>query len=93
MSDLVVSDIPVAAYLAGRRMPGELVDTAMLRIDTGSLTVASSLGVIDERCVTAVAAGRVFPTLPGLPRELARRFERSTTRLGVTVYSRPRDPC
>jgi hypothetical protein len=91
--DLVVSDLPVAAYLADRRVPGELVDTAMLRLDTGSLTRDSILKTIDRRCVQAVVVGRVFGLLPGFAEDIGARFGASRRLHGVTVYTARRSRC
>jgi hypothetical protein len=91
--DLVVSDLPVAAYLADRRVPGELVDTAMLRLDTGSLTPDSILATMDRRCVKAVVVGRVFGLLPGFTNRIAERFSASRREYGVTVYTNRRARC
>ena len=63
--------MPFSAYLADRRVPGELVDTARLRFATGSLTVDGVFRLLDEKCVRAVAAGRVFTVLPGVMERLA----------------------
>jgi hypothetical protein len=88
--ELVVSDLPYAAYLADRRLPGELVDTARLRFATGSLTRAEVLRIIEERCVRAVAAGRVFTVLPGFTNRLEALFDTKRRRFGVVVYTRGR---
>ena len=88
--ELVVSDLPLSAYLADRRVPGELVDTAMLRFATGSLTPDRVFQILDERCVRAVAAGRVFTVLPGFMKRLAEKFPTSKRRFGVVVFTRER---
>jgi hypothetical protein len=85
---LVVSDLPLSAYLADRRVPGELVDTAMLRFATGSLTADQVFRLFDQRCIRAVAAGRVFTVLPGFMKRLEREFPRSTRRFRVVVFAR-----
>ena len=87
---LVVSDLPLSAYLAGRQVPGELVDTAMLRFATGSLTPDSVFRLLDERCVRAVAAGRVFTVLPGFMKRLGETFPTAKRRFGVVVFTRRR---
>jgi hypothetical protein len=83
---LVVSDQPIAAYLADRRVPGELVDTAFLRFATESLTVDEVLREIDEHDVAAVAAGRAFTEHPALLEGLDLRFPRRRLHDGVTVF-------
>lgn len=87
--ELVVSDLPLSAYLARRRVPGELVDTAMLRFATGSLTADGVFQLFDDRCVRAVAAGRVFTVLPGFMARLEDTFPQSSRRHGVVVFTRP----
>ena len=87
---LVVSDQPLAAYLADRRVPGELVDTAKLRFTTGSLTADRVFRLLDERCVRAVAAGRVFTVLPGFMKRLEETFPTAKRRFGVVVFTRAR---
>ena len=54
---LVVSDNPGLAYLARRRTPGQLVDTAHLRFETGSLTNAGILRILDRSCVARRRGG------------------------------------
>lgn len=88
--ELVASDQPYAAYLARRRVPGELVDTAQLRFTAGSLTPESVLRVLEERCVRAVVAGRSFTTVPGVLERLRARYPDETRRFGVSVLTRPR---
>lgn len=88
--ELVVSDLPLSAYLADRRVPGELVDTAMLRFATGSLTADRVFRIFDRRCVRAVAAGRVFTVLPSFMERLERTFPTAKRRFGVVVFTRAR---
>jgi 4-amino-4-deoxy-L-arabinose transferase-like glycosyltransferase len=91
--DLVASDLPVSAILAGRRVPGPIVDTAHLRFQTGFLTSGTVLAEIDQRCVAAVAAGRAFRDDPALMKGLRTRFARSSTSSGATVYWGRRSGC
>lgn len=72
--DLVVSDHSIVPFLADRRVPGALVDTARLRFETGSLTVAGVLRELERHDVAAVVAGRSFDEQPGLLRALERRY-------------------
>lgn len=92
-SSLVVSDNPGIAYLARRRTPGALVDTARLRFDTGSLTDAAVLGEIDRSCVEAVVAARTFLLRPRLLRSLGARFRKVETSFAGRLYSGRRTPC
>jgi 4-amino-4-deoxy-L-arabinose transferase-like glycosyltransferase len=69
---LVISDQPIVAFLAHRRVPGKYVDTASLRFDTGSLTEPEVLR--DAAGVAALFAGRAFYERPTLMAELPKRF-------------------
>ena len=53
-NDFVVSDHSIVPFLADRRVPGPLVDTASLRFETGSLTPAKVLRELEEWDVKAV---------------------------------------
>ena len=72
--DLVVSDDSIVPFLAGRRVAGPLVDTAVLRFQTGSLTDAEVLRELERYDVRAVAVGRAFAERPALLRGLAARY-------------------
>jgi hypothetical protein len=72
--DLVVSDHSIVPFLADRRVAGLLVDTALLRFETGSLTDAEVLRELEEWKVRAVVAGRAFTTRPALLRGLEARY-------------------
>ena len=68
-------------------MPPDLVDTASLRFDTGSLTIPGLLGTIagDER-ITAVVAGRAFNARPALMTGLDRLFTHRLERPAVVIF-------
>ena len=72
--DLVVSDHSIVPFLARRRVAGPLVDTAVLRFQTGSLTDAEVLRELERYDVRAVAVGRAFAERPALLRGLAARY-------------------
>ena len=74
---LVISDQPIVAFLAHRRVPGKYVDTASLRFDTGSLTEAEVLR--DAAGVAALYAGRAFTERPTLLAALPKRFRHELT--------------
>jgi 2,4-dienoyl-CoA reductase-like NADH-dependent reductase (Old Yellow Enzyme family) len=84
----VVTDRPDLAYLAGRRVPGKFVDTAVLRFDTGYLTVQAVEREIQSGHIDVVVAGRAFTQYPALMRWLARHFTGRAQRGDVTVFSR-----
>lgn len=91
--DLVVSDLPVSAVLARRVSPGPLVDIAFLRFETGSLTDARVLRVIDESCVEAVVVGRALLRHPNVVAGVRERFARSVRVDGATVAYGRRAAC
>jgi hypothetical protein len=74
--DLVVSDQPIVALLAHRRVPGPLVDTAVLRFLTGSTSPAAVGRIVETEPVAAVVAGRAF-AIPSLARALAPYLRRT----------------
>ena len=86
--DLVVTDEPIVNVLARRQSPGQLVDTAFLRFDSGLLTERQVLDVIERDHVRAVVAARAFRAHPKLLAELARRFPRQLDHGGLTIYLR-----
>jgi 4-amino-4-deoxy-L-arabinose transferase-like glycosyltransferase len=81
---LVISDQPIVAFLADRRVPGKYVDTASLRFDTGSLTEAEVLR--DASHVAALFAGRAFAERPTLMAALPRRFRHRVDLPGGTIF-------
>jgi hypothetical protein len=72
--ELVVSDHSIVPFLADRRAAGPLVDTAVLRFETGSLTDAEVMRDLERYGVVAVVAGRAFRTRPALLRRLEARY-------------------
>ena len=70
----VVSDHSIVPFLADRRVAGPLVDTATLRFETGSLTDAEVMRVLESWDVRAVVAGRAFAPRPQLLEALERRW-------------------
>ena len=85
---LVVSDHPIVPFLAHRRMPGQTIDTALLRFQTGYLTDATVLHAIAEYHVPVVVVGRSFYTRPRILAALAKQFPRHETFDTITVYYR-----
>jgi 4-amino-4-deoxy-L-arabinose transferase-like glycosyltransferase len=70
----VASDQPIVAFEAGRRMPGQLVDTSLVRLATQSLPASEVLRIVDQEDVKAVYASRSFRVRPEILRGLERRF-------------------
>jgi 4-amino-4-deoxy-L-arabinose transferase-like glycosyltransferase len=86
--DLVVSDHSIVPYLAGRRVAGPLVDTAVLRFQTGSLTDAEVLRELEEWDVRAVVVGRAFAERPELVDAIAARYPRVLRSGGLRIFVR-----
>ncbi len=85
--ELVGTDLPIVAYLADRRVPGQLVDTSFVRLGTGSLSDAEILEELEG--VRAVVVGRELANRPALIRELAARYPEQISQDGVTLYLVP----
>jgi hypothetical protein len=86
--DLVVSDHSIVPFLADRIVAGPLVDTALLRFETGSLTDAEVIRELEVWSVVAVAVGRAFETRPRLLAYLDSRYPRRLDRGSIQVYLR-----
>ena len=86
--ELVGTDLPIVAYLADRRVPGQLVDSSFVRLGTGSLTEQRSSRSSSERsCGRRRPASS--PNRPALMRELARALPGAARKDGVTLYLAP----
>lgn len=85
--DLVVSDEPIVPFLAGRVVAGPLVDLAVLRFETGSLTDDEILRVLSGRAVRAVVVGRSLRSRPGMLRLLHAHYpeRRRAGRVAILV--------
>jgi hypothetical protein len=70
----VASDQPIVPFEAHRRVPGQLVDTSLVRLNTPSLTPEKVLRIVDEEHVRAVYAARAFLQRPSILAGLAERF-------------------
>lgn len=84
--ELVGTDLPIIAYLADRRVPGQFVDTSYVRLGIGSLTDAEILSTLARDNIRAVAVGRTFADRPELERGLAARYPTKLERDGITLY-------
>jgi 4-amino-4-deoxy-L-arabinose transferase-like glycosyltransferase len=73
---LVVSDLPIVPYLAGRRMPGQLIDTSIGRIALEDLPPPDVLKLIDQSHPSAAIIGRMFQTKAAIVNGIHRRFAR-----------------
>jgi 4-amino-4-deoxy-L-arabinose transferase-like glycosyltransferase len=85
---LIVSDEPLVPFLAHRRIPGSVIDTAVLRFDAGYLSNQEVLRAIDDDHVPVVVAGRAFLQRPALLAAIAARFPARAVYDGVRVYTR-----
>lgn len=81
---LVVTDLPIVAVRAHRRVPGRLVDTSAVRLASGYLTRAEVLAA--ARDADAAVAAREFRADPELLAGLGALFPRRLTYPGVTVF-------
>jgi 4-amino-4-deoxy-L-arabinose transferase-like glycosyltransferase len=74
--DVVVTDDPYLAGLVGLRLPPELIDTSLVRIETGNLTAKQLETVITRDDVRAVlfSSGR-FDRVPGFRGWVTHNFE------------------
>ena len=79
----VISDDPGVVWRAGRRTPDDLVDTSILRIESGRLTAPSLARAsgVDPVCAVLVWSHR-FGDLATLPRLLEDHGYRATARYG-----------
>jgi hypothetical protein len=83
---ITIDDRPIISFLAHRRVDGALVDIALLRFETGSLT--DSKVIHDMRSVRAVVVSRVLKRRPVVLRYLATHFDLRYNRGGVRIYTR-----
>lgn len=73
---LVVSDLPIVPYLAGRQMPGQLIDTSIARIALEDLPPQDVLRLIDQTHPYAAIIGRMFQTKPAIVTGIRSRYAR-----------------
>jgi hypothetical protein len=85
-TELVAADQPMAAFRARRSLPGQLVDTSLVRLSTSSLPPGSVLEIVRAQRVAAVVAGRSFVRYPLLLRAFRTRFGAPLRIGGVRVY-------
>jgi hypothetical protein len=90
----VISDDPGVVWRAGRRTPGDLVDTSILRIESRRLTPPSvrSAAVMSPVCAVLVWSHR-FGDMATLPALLEDRGYRATARYGGPKVLYVRDTC
>ncbi len=86
--DLVVSDHSIVPFLADRRAAGPLVDTAVLRFETGSLADDEVVRELQRYDVRAVVVGRAFGERPELMRGLSARYATVPAPDGLRIFLR-----
>jgi hypothetical protein len=86
----VVSDLPLVPLAAGREAAAETVDPSAVRIATGSLDQREILTASEG--AGAIVVGRAFTFIPGLCRELKRRFGAPILVDGIRIYLVQRGP-
>jgi 4-amino-4-deoxy-L-arabinose transferase-like glycosyltransferase len=87
--DLVGTDLPIVAYLADRRMPGQLIDSSFVRLEAGSLTTGEILDTLERNGVRAVVVGREYAGRPQLIAALRERYPTRLERDGVKIFHAP----
>jgi hypothetical protein len=87
---LVVDDRPIISFLARRRVVGQLVDTAFLRFETGSLT--DDEVIHDIRLARAVVASRSLRERPRVMAYVRGLFDLRYDVGGVQIYVRKLSP-
>jgi hypothetical protein len=83
---LTVDDRPIISFLAHRRVVGQLVDLALLRWETGSLTDAKAIA--ESRTARAVIVSRALRKRPRILRYLQSRYRLRYHAGGVRIYVR-----
>jgi 4-amino-4-deoxy-L-arabinose transferase-like glycosyltransferase len=86
--EFVASDQPIVAYRERRRLPGELVDTSLVRLQTGSLPPARVLEILGRDRIRAIFVGRAFADEPALLAALRGRYPLRIRHDGVAIYAR-----
>jgi hypothetical protein len=87
--ELVITDRPIVAFLADRRVPGEVLDSAALAFDAGVISASDILAAVDRHDVRAVVAVREFRNQPRVLAGLADRFPTRIDHGAATLYLRP----
>jgi 4-amino-4-deoxy-L-arabinose transferase-like glycosyltransferase len=90
-NEVVVTDIPIIAYYAHRRLVPDLVDSTFTRLDIGELTAAKVFAGVDRYHVRAAAIGRVFWADPQIRAAFNARFRHRSYGLNIVEYLGPRN--
>jgi hypothetical protein len=81
-----IDDRPIISFLAHRRVDGPLVDLALLRFETGSLTDAKVIHELPS--VDAIVVSRVLLRRPAVMRFLSAHYKLRYAHGGVQIYTR-----
>jgi hypothetical protein len=84
----VAADQQIVAFLAARRVPGQLVDTSLVRLATDSLSPREVLRIVDRQKVQAVYASRSFLAYPEILAGLRARFGPPDRHGSARLYAR-----
>lgn len=79
-----IDDRPIISFLAHRRVDGALVDLALLRFETGSLTDAKVIQELPS--VDAIVVSRVLSRRPTVVRFLSTHYRLEYANGGVRIY-------
>ena len=85
-SALVADDRPIISFLAHRRVVGQLVDTAFLRFETGSLTDARVIR--DLKKADAVVISRSLRSRPAVVRYVRQHYRLAYDKNGAAIFVR-----
>ncbi|MGH3001626.1 MAG: hypothetical protein ACRDM1_02980, partial [Gaiellaceae bacterium] len=85
---LTVDDRPIISFLARRRVVGPLVDLALLRFETGSLTDGKVTSDLPQ--ARAVVVSRTLRTRPAVLRYVRAHYAKRYDAGGVRIYVRAR---
>lgn len=80
-----IDDRPIISFLADRRVDGKLVDLALLRFETGSLTDAEVIHELPS--VDAIVVSRVLSQRPAVMRFLVTHYRLRYARGGVRIFT------
>jgi hypothetical protein len=84
---LIADDHPIVSFLAHRRVVGPLVDMAVLRFETGSLTDAKVIR--DLRDADAVVVARALTERPAVLAYIRAHYKLRYDRAAVAIWVRP----
>ena len=86
--DIVATDMPIVAHLAGRDLPGELVDTSFARFAYGSLTNREVIRVLQRDRVRVIVVGRAFNVRPDLLGWIKLHYNQVAFHPGAIIFVR-----